>query len=421
MNSLNKTSDAPSSAGSEKNPDVEVCGRHLLERKKFPVVHPEEYMADTTKRYCIPKGVWVQSYKESREEKPSMPWELNDETKESKEKVIKNAGSKQAGNLHSERDNEKEKEKEDGSGKKHKMEHKIYRTYRTAQESILSLLYLIAGSAICGLVVNGILVPKQFVSGGFLGLSLLIYYILPTGVAEYITPSIIYFLFNIPIFLIGYKFVGRRFFYWSLLGTVLFIFGTRFVSIGPFKIDDKILAALFAGVLMGFGNGLLLKSMGSAGGMDILAVAIFKKYSIRLGSTMLSFNAIILLLASLKFGLQEALYTMVYMFVSSQMINIVVAGIVSQRKAVFIISKHWREINRHIMDNVHRGVTLFEARGGYTGEQTDVIYTILTISELNDLKKDVHKIDPHALIIATDTMDVVGFRGEKYKNTKTED
>ncbi|MEM3341910.1 MAG: YitT family protein [Thermoplasmata archaeon] len=374
-------------------------------------------------KYCLPCGEWIQSYESSIFGRAVTPWEAEEaeRRKLSESKVDNGRADMSEHHVHATHGLvEPHPHARNtgvhaaGSSVEPISKTPLHRRHGKAiADSLLSLFLISAGSAICGLVINGILVPKQFLSGGFLGLSLFIYYLLPSSLARFLTAGSIYFLFNIPIFIIGYKFVGRRFFVWSVVGMVLFSLATQFVSIGEFNISDRILAALFAGILMGLGNGLTLRSMGSVGGMDILAVAIFKKFGIRLGTTLLAFNAVILSLASLQFGLQEALYTLIYMFVSSQVINVVVTGLVSQRKTVTIISKHWREINRALMDDIHRGVTILEAKGGYTGEQRNVIYTVLTISELNDLKKIVHKIDPNAFIVVTDTMDVIGFRYEK--------
>ena len=106
-----------------------------------------------------------------------------------------------------------------------------------------------------------------------------------------------------------------------------------------------------------------MRSLGSAGGTDILAVALYKRFSIRLGSTTLSFNSAILLLAAWLISIENAMYTLIYIYVSSQILNLVVSGL-SQRKAVFIISPQWKEISRHIIQDLHRGVTILDGHAG---------------------------------------------------------
>ncbi len=192
---------------------------------------------------------------------------------------------------------------------------------------ILWNLGLIAlGSALCAVALNGILIPRQFLSGGFTGLSLIIHYLFPA-----FPLAAIYFLLNIPNFAFGWKYVGRRFFLYS--GAGMFIFSAAIQTIHiPLPVYDYLLSALLAGVIVGLGSGVILKSLGSAGGTDILSVILLKLFSIRLGTTILAFNGIILVAAAALFTLEMALYTLIYLYISSCMVNLVVTGIESTAK-----------------------------------------------------------------------------------------
>jgi uncharacterized membrane-anchored protein YitT (DUF2179 family) len=151
-----------------------------------------------------------------------------------------------------------------------------------------NLLLISVGSVICAVAIKGILVPKQFLAGGLTRLSLLLHYILSS-----LPVGLIYFILNIPLFVIGWMFVGRRFFFYSLAG--VFIFSA--VMLCPFPvlpIQDMILSALSAGIITGVGSGIILKSLGSAGGLDILTIILFKKFSIRPGNFILAFNSILI-------------------------------------------------------------------------------------------------------------------------------
>ena len=152
-----------------------------------------------------------------------------------------------------------------------------------------------------------------------------------------------------------------------------------------------------------------MRSLGSAGGTDILAVALYKRFSIRLGSTTLAFNSAILLLAALLISLESAMYTLIYIYVSSQILNLVVSGL-SQRKAVFIISPQWKEISRHIIRDIHRGVTILDGHGGYSGQNENVLYTVVSFHELSRLKQLIRQIDPKAFVVVNDTLEVMGHR-----------
>jgi len=153
-------------------------------------------------------------------------------------------------------------------------------------KDILTNLFLIClGSVICAVAIKGILIPNQFISGGITGLALIVYYIFPV-----VPVGVIYFIMNIPLYALGWLSIGQRFFWYSLVGLVVFSLAVM-LPIPVFNIHDKILAALLAGIVTGGGSGIILRSKGSAGGLDILSIMLLKRYSIRLGTTVLAFNA----------------------------------------------------------------------------------------------------------------------------------
>ena len=197
-----------------------------------------------------------------------------------------------------------------------------------------NLLLIFAGCILCALALKGILVPRQFLAGGLTGLSLLVHYALPS-----LPIGLIYFIMNIPLFVIGWLFVGRRFFFYSLAGVIIFS-AVIFWPYPAISIEDMILSALAAGIITGVGSGLILKSLGSAGGLDILTVILFKKFSIRPGMFILAFNGALMTLATLRLPLEMVLYTLIYLYVSTQFMNFVLIGL-SQRKAIMIISSKW--------------------------------------------------------------------------------
>jgi uncharacterized membrane-anchored protein YitT (DUF2179 family) len=266
-----------------------------------------------------------------------------------------------------------------------------------------NLMLIALGSALCAVALNGILIPRQFLSGGFTGLSLIIHYLVPA-----FPLGAIYFLLNIPNFAFGWKYVGRRFFLYSVAGMLIFSAAIQTIHIS-LPVYDYLLSALLAGMIVGTGSGLILKSLGSAGGTDILSVVLLKLFSIRLGSTILAFNGIILLAAAVLFTLEMALYTLIYLYISSYMVNLVVTGL-NQRKAVYIISPQWREISQDIIEELQRGVTILKGEGGFTGKDQHVLYTVITFRELSRLKGLIHRLDPDAFVVVTETLEVMGHR-----------
>ena len=155
--------------------------------------------------------------------------------------------------------------------------------------------------------------------------------------------------------------------------------------------------------------GIILRSLGSAGGLDIVSVIFLKIFSIRLGTTILGFNVAVFTAGALIFSLERALYTLIDIFINAHVVNLVVIGL-SQRKTVLIISSQWEKISKEIMEKVHRGVTIFNGRGAYTGKEQNVLYTVITFRELSHIKKSVRDIDPQAMVIVSDTLEVMGRR-----------
>jgi uncharacterized membrane-anchored protein YitT (DUF2179 family) len=266
-----------------------------------------------------------------------------------------------------------------------------------------NLLLITVGSILCALAINGILVPNQFLSGGITGIAITIHYLLPD-----LSVEATYFVLNIPIFILGWFYIGRRFFLYSIAGMIIFTLALIFCNVA-FPPLDKLSSTLAAGIISGIGSGIILRSVGSAGGLDILGVMLLKRFSIRLGSTILAFNSVILASAAVLFPLEKALYTLLFMYVTSHIVDLVVTGL-SQRKFVFIVSERWRDISHMIMHRIKRGVTIVNGQGGFTGREEQILYTVVTLRQLSHLKQLAREIDPDAFIVVTDTMEVMGHR-----------
>ena len=266
-----------------------------------------------------------------------------------------------------------------------------------------NLALITAGSLLCALAINGILVPQQFLAGSITGLTLLIHYLLPK-----LPVGIIYLLLNVPIYALGWKYVGRRFFLYSVAGLLIFSVALELMQFN-IPVADRFLSVLLAGILSGIGSGIILRSRGSAGGLDILSIIVMKRYSVKLGSTILAFNVVLLSVVAFVFSIEATLYAMIFIFVSSRLVDLVVTGL-SQRKLVMIISERWQEIEQAILTRINRGVTRVHGEGGYTRRKGIILYTVITFQELSRLKGAIRDIDPYAFVVITDTLEVMGQR-----------
>lgn len=273
----------------------------------------------------------------------------------------------------------------------------------TIGQVLLNLLLLTLGSILCAIAINGILIPNGFLSSGLAGLVLILHYLFP-----FLPVSALYFLLNVPVFVLGWKFVGRRFFFYSLAGMTIFS-GSLAWAHALFPTQDMLCSALLAGILSGAGGGITLKSLGSTGGTDILSVALLKRFSVRLGTTALAFNCMVLLAGALFLPLEKVLYTLIYIYVSARILNLVVTGL-SQRKAVMIISNLGEAISSRILEDNKRGVTILRGQGAYSGRDEKVLYTVVNFRELSRIKQLIRQVDPHAFVVVSDTLEVMDQR-----------
>lgn len=268
---------------------------------------------------------------------------------------------------------------------------------------VWNLLLMGVGGSLCALAINGILIPQHFVTGGLTGLALIIRKTFP-----FLNIAIIYVLLNIPLFLVAWLSVGRRFFVYSVLGLAALALALMFIRI-EIEVHDKILSALLAGILSGAGAGVTLRSLGSSGGLDILSVILMRRFSIGIGNTIMAVNALVLGLVVFIYSVEAVLYTLIVIYVSSKVLNLVVTGL-SQRKAVFIISRRWEQIAEEILRDIRRGVTVIRGEGGYSKEEERILYTVISFRDLGHLKRLITQIDEEAFVVVSDTLEVMNNR-----------
>jgi uncharacterized membrane-anchored protein YitT (DUF2179 family) len=281
--------------------------------------------------------------------------------------------------------------------------------YHQFISSVAWNLFLISvGSVVFGIGLKSIAIPHGFITGGISGLTLLVYYI-----SDLLSPGLWYLIVNVPIFLIGWIHVSRRFFCYSLFGMAALSAAIDLINF-TFPIHEPILAVLAGGVLMGAGTGIILHSLGSAGGLDIVAIILNQKLNVRMGTFFFAFNII---LFAFSFGFLEAdlvLYSLFMSFISSQTLDYVLT-VFNQRKMVFIISDLNDRIAKEIQTRLNRGVTFLNGRGAYTGKAKEIILTVVHNYQLKRLEEAALAIDPQAFIITENTFNVLGLGFSKRK------
>ena len=277
------------------------------------------------------------------------------------------------------------------------------RIYDSKYRYVFMVIMIISGAALGGIAFNVFLMPHKLLSGGVSGIALILNYIFGFN------PGVLVFVFNIPIFLAGYKFVDKEFIILSLIGMTAF---SVFIDMFSFLknivyIDDVLLSCLYGGVLNGIGMGIVFRNRASQGGVDIVAV-IFKKYfSINLGTTSLMINIAVVALGSYFYGIKLAMYTLVSMYVSSTVLDKVLKGFGSS-KSIMIITDKEQQVADTILQTLGRGVTYLEGEGAYTQNKKRVIYCIVTLNQLAKLKQIVRDTDRDAFMAVSDTSEVLG-------------
>ncbi len=264
------------------------------------------------------------------------------------------------------------------------------------------------GSLIQTLALKGIAIPHNFVPGGLFGVSSLIYYL-----ADILNPGLIYLLLNIPLFILGYIFISRRFLWYSALAMAQISIFYQLIQF-EIHIESQLYAALTLGVMLGFGAGMVLRSLGSNGGLDVVAVILYQKYNIGIGKTYFGFNLILFSLSFLSLDNDLVIASMVAVFVTSVTLDYTLS-MFNQRKLAFIISEKSEAIADRVMTTLKIGTTLLPAIGAYRKESRTVMMVVINNIQLKRLEEIVFTTDEHALFIVENTFSVLGSTFSKRK------
>lgn len=265
---------------------------------------------------------------------------------------------------------------------------------------VKNYLLILIGSAIVAVGFNTLLLPNQIAAGGVSGISTIMQ---SFGFeAAYVQWGL-----NIPLFIAGFYLLGGTFGVKTLVGSVflpLMVFLTRHIA--PVT-HEALLAAIFGGVVIGLGIGLVFLGNGSTGGTALAAKIINKYTGLTLGTCLAMMDGLIVLAAMTVFGIEEGLYAVIGVFISSKTIDVVQAGF-SHSKMAMIITGHEDEVRQAVFDQIDRGVTKISAVGGYTDHDRPILMCVVGQSQFTKLKQVVKAIDASAFVIVMDAKEVLG-------------
>jgi uncharacterized membrane-anchored protein YitT (DUF2179 family) len=262
--------------------------------------------------------------------------------------------------------------------------------------NIRDYVLVVLGAFLQALALRTFLIPADLVGGGVSGISQIINYFTgwPIGV--------LVFLGNVPLFLLGWRYLGgRRFAMRTAVAVVVYAFFVDFLTrfIPPEGItSDILLNALYGALVSGIGYGLVYRGQGTSGGSDVLARILNHRRAIPMTQSYLMVDTLVILGGGLVFGWDRALYAMIVLYVSGLVADAVLEGGGTVRAAM-IVTERGEAVAGHIMEDLERGVTVLDGTGAFTGAARPVLYCVVTRSEIQSLKRIVHQADPDAFMV----------------------
>jgi uncharacterized membrane-anchored protein YitT (DUF2179 family) len=267
-------------------------------------------------------------------------------------------------------------------------------------------IFILLGSVLVSIALEIFLVPNNIIDGGITGISIMLSHELNLPLGIFLT------VLNIPFLFLGYKQIGKTFALSTLIAVILMSIGTTLLTPVAAITIQPILAAVFGGVILGVGVGLVIRAGGSLDGTEIVAILIEKKAPFSVGEIVMFLNLFILGSATFVFGFDHAAYSLIAYYIAFKMIDITLEGL-DQSKSVWIISDKYAEIGDALTSRLGRGVTYLNGEGAYTGDNKKVIFTVITRLEEAKLKLIVDEKDSAAFVAIGNIHDVKGGRFKK--------
>ncbi|MCE4955854.1 YitT family protein [Macrococcoides caseolyticum] len=278
---------------------------------------------------------------------------------------------------------------------------------------LIDVLYTIIGSIVVGISYNLFLLPGQIAAGGISGLSTILNEMMGTD------PAMIQFLFNIPIFIIGWFTLGKAFSLKTVIATFV-VPSTIYVTTPLVEkgTTDALLSSLYGGIVLGIGLGLVYRGNGSTGGTATLAQIVKKYTGLSSGFCQLIVDAFVVILSAFVFNFELALYALISIYVTSKVIDIVQLH-TSDNKLVFIITTKEDKIIDLIHEHIERGVTSVNAFGGYQRESKSLLFSVMEQSEAIYFKQLIAREEPDSFVIFINTSEIIGRGFSKAKIYRT--
>lgn len=250
-----------------------------------------------------------------------------------------------------------------------------------------------------GFAFNTFLIPHKLTSGGVTGIAFFIHHFL------HINTGWIILLINIPLFLLGLKYLGKKFILLTGYAVIVLSFSMKFIPIHPIS-NDILLSSIIGGALYGIAVGIIIRIGGSTGGTDIVSLTLAKKRNFQVGFLNICMNLLVVGISGLIFGWGITLYTIIAIYVSGRAVDMVYTN--QNKLTLTIVTDKYEELTDALIHLHARGVTVTDAEGAFTHKPKKVLTTVITKYELNETKHTIRTVDQKAFVNIMQTMEVMG-------------
>ena len=262
---------------------------------------------------------------------------------------------------------------------------------------------IVMGSLVVAVGTNMFFVPNNVVSGGVVGISIILHHLFKSPV------GLVTLGLNLPLLWVGWKYAGgMRFFVRTAVAVITMSLAIDLTApfIAP-PTHDRLLVICYGGLFDGLGMGLVFRGRGTTGGTDVLARLAHRFLGIGVGQALLGINVMIFAVAAFIFGAEAVMVALALAFVSARVLDIVQAGFSAARAAI-VISQQPEKVKQAVLHRLGRGVTVLHGQGGYSGRENPVLYVVLATHEVGRLKRLVAEVDRHAFVAITPAQEVLG-------------
>lgn len=274
-------------------------------------------------------------------------------------------------------------------------------------KSFTRLFLITLGAITAGFALNCFLAPNDVIDGGIIGISMILSHITKFNL------GLIIVILNTPFIILAFKKMGAKFVFLTAYANIILALALNFFN--NYKVtNDILLATVFGGIILGAGVGLILKNEASLDGTEILSLLISKKFGLSVGEFIMGVNLFIYLIAGKVFGWESAMYSILTYFIASKVIDIVMEGLNSS-KSVRIISDDAGIIGNTLIEKLDISITYLKGIGGYTGQDKDIIYCVISRLEIPKMLDIIKDIDPKAFVSIVDVHETYGGRFRRGK------